>query len=467
MTIFSQQNRKLQKIFNDIKKNTSTLESRRNEQLLLTFFKTNISPHFIIEDTDWIAKAPDTNTGKTINKGDLLPASLSINYSTEIGIPDFLLPYIDVEVLIKTPPDSTLITYDKFSTENYTGNYINVQGVEGLIYNGIYPTPLFVSFTDLGTVVPEANTKKVWRVTVLHNTGGDEFVTTGELLQISTTENTETCERDPGGTITINDQFYCSPFSTAPHKILDFDDEGFTGIGDFTDNEFISGPPDCDTSSTEEEGVELSKNFSAIENYELYLSGSQTNITQETTSPGTFFVQGNDITSYESIIFNGYRPYYSSSTQKEFQTSGTADIILVNPPNSSITLKRNLESLSSILDTNIFENVLLQRGGNRIRKDIAFFKIQDENTNNFPFYYLKIGIGATILAPAIVNTSNPGIITQSDIYINSSRTSTTRGSVYEAYFAKKQDVQYRLMIIIKNPFWYQEVRKYVTSEQFE
>lgn len=496
MATFSQSNRKLREIFNKIKSNKSALDNQRNEQLLLNFFKTTIKSHIAITDTGWIAKAPDDNDLKTINKGDLLPESLSITYTEELEIPDFFLPYIDVQVLIKTPPDSILTSYEKYSVENYTGNHVTIKGDGANIYTGPYPFAN-ISDDDLGILVPSANTKKSWQVRVLHTnpSTGDKYSTTGDLHRIRTDENTQTCDA-----ITIKDIFQCFPFQ-APvefvyHKILAFNESGFTGIGVFHDWTFDTGSPDCDTSVITTEEVTATKSFGAVDEYFLTLDGLQTNITQNTqTGPFEHQVTGSHITSYEYINYTNNVPYYSSLTQKQITIAGanfredllsqeqidSGDIFLLYLPSEAdgdtlpyggITLDRNLGNLSSLLNTFIFEDIFLQSrkdflvNGNPIRKDIAFFKIQDGNVNHFPSYYMKVGIGATILAPAIVDDPNPHIPTQQDIYSSGgtyTRSSNIDGLTSEAFITEKQDVQYRLMIVVRNPFWYQEVRKYESS----
>ena len=134
MKTFSQQKRKLEKIFNNIKSTNSVLDNNKNNQEILNFFKTNISQYIPIEDTGWIGKSADVNDLKTITKGALLPESLSVDYTNELEIPELLLPYIDFKLLIKTPPDSMLSGYHVSSTENYIGNYLDIEGDGGLIY---------------------------------------------------------------------------------------------------------------------------------------------------------------------------------------------------------------------------------------------------------------------------------------------------------------------------------------------
>lgn len=569
MATYSQTRRKLRKIFNNINSNKSELNNRKNEQLILNFFKTNIKPYIIITDTDWLAKAPDGNDLKTINKGDLLPESLSVIYTDELEIPEIFLPYIDVQILIKPPPDSVLTSYNKYITKNYIGNQITVKGDNQNIYTGPYPLPgnnllteqalspisvtvtlsdtpgstkaqfktikphglttgetiIHTAFTeaiyngsfsvsvvtsntyeigvdywtdDLGLfktlssgTVPPNNTKKVWNVTVFHTnpTTGDNYSTFGELVGIKTEENPESCQKetDPGPPpvfteTNIVDIFECFPnlsANPAYHKITSFTSSGFTGIGDFTDQTFTTGTPDCDIGSTVTTQTTLTKTFGTVDEYFLSLDGGQTNITQSTSTSGLHTVTGSHITSYEVINFLGYRPYYSSLTQREFQVASAGDLLLQNLPDTNvgdtlpytaITLNRNIGNLSSLLNTSITEDIFLIStqanlvNGNSIRKDIAFFKIPGVNN----FYYMKVGFGATILAPAIVDDPNPGIQTQQDTYSISGttylRSNNIDGVVSEAYITEKQDVQYRLIITIKNPLWFQEVRKYNASK---
>lgn len=490
---FSQESRKLEKIFNDIKTNKTALDNRKNEQLLLNFFKTTIKPHYTLSDTGWLSKAPDNNDLKTINPGDPLPESLSISYTDELEIPDILLPYIDVFALIKTPPDSVLTSYNKYSTENYEGDYIEVRGNGSLIYKGEYPVIGGGAITEaqLGTVAPEANTRKIFQVTVNHTDpdSGDEFVTSGILEGIFYQDNERECEKetDPGPppeftTITIRDTFSARWYLDHEHEISDFTASGFTAIGDFTEQTFTSGTPDCAVDTTTTENVEQTISFSSVENYFLYIRGTQFNITQ-----GTFVgfsgtikeVNGEGITSYDLLQLNGYRVYYSSNRAFEFEVGNAGDLILTNLPSdaggislpySSISFERNLGDLSSILETEVTEDIFLQSSsgnivnGNPIRQDVALFKMQDGNASNFPYYYLKIGLGATILAPATEDDPNPHIDTQVDSYSidgsSYSRSSNVDGSVSEAFVTAGQDVQYRLMIVVKNPYWFQEVRKY-------
>jgi hypothetical protein len=474
---YSQENKKFLKIYNAIIKNSSDLNNKENDQSLLYFQKTAKS-HETFYDTGWISKALDPNDVNTLEKGALLPNSLSVDFSETVELPENLVPYTDFKLFVKTTPDSTLTTYDQYDVESIDGEYVVIRGNGGLVYRGTYPpednniaSQLKIDDGD----IPESHTKKVWKIEVLYTDtiSGDNFRVIGELQGIKTEENTRSCDTNE-----ITDDFESYPFLfgfPSYNKITDFSETGFTAIGDETDRTFSTPSPTCDVDETETNEVTRTKTFSSVGESHIKISGSRQNITQSTNGSGNFNVKESEITSFVSITFQGYRPYYSSLTQREVTIGNAGYLILENLPDtdlddilpySSLTLTVNPLPITTKTDTHIllqstFGNLV---NGNAIRKEYGVFQISEGTNFHFSQYKIKAKLGLTVLTKADTIDPNGTYDTQEDTYSVSgtsyTRTNATDAQSRSTYITQRQDVQYRVMLIIKNPLFYREQRNY-------
>lgn len=199
MKQFSQLDKKLSTIFNQLLKNNSEIAALSNAKLLLNFFKTNLKPFFKVSDTGWIVGVLQGKPSST-QKGILQPQSLSINFKNIFELPSFLLPYIETLVFLNLPPTYQLTTYTKYITEAWTGDNIIVKTDGNIVYKG----PSFSGITPFALSeladysIPFANTKKYWNIKLTWTSGGNSFRASGNIVYFRQTVTAGTgCSGNP------------------------------------------------------------------------------------------------------------------------------------------------------------------------------------------------------------------------------------------------------------------------------
>ncbi|MEK6880910.1 MAG: hypothetical protein AABY22_14920, partial [Nanoarchaeota archaeon] len=154
-----------------------------------------------------------------------------------------------------------------------------------------------------------------------------------------------------------------------------------------------------------------------------------------------------------------------SDTDGRIQTDGDEDDLKLNSfplaTSYTITLEKNREGYPTEV------NEVLQIG--QSTKQYSIFKISEQNglTN----YKLKYDTVVTILVPANREYTIAYIRFQNSTYTwtgsSYTRTSDENDLKTEPITWTPEisrDIQYRLMFLIRNPFFYQEVRKYDNAE---
>ena len=431
---FSNTKQKLQKIYNQSVNNSNTLLDDKNKNVILNFFKQSLSGVKSIHDTGWLTVSPKSDTIKTIRKNHKLPEMIKTDYSFDIELPDFIMPYLDVKLMIVPPPDSDLGVYDSYTTENYYGDWsiIKVNGTTLYDYNTVnIPSEYIFSdsrIAEMGT--PSANTKQVWNGSAIVD--GDYV---GGRVNGA---------RYAEGDIQNGTFFNIKPYDENGHEFTGFTSNSFTGIGD----EVIIV------------NYVRTENFNVTRTYDFNSSGGYVFL-------GTTQCDNSETTDRD-FIYQGRHIYYAPNSLDtiRLELASGNDRQLFNLPTSnigSITYDRNPSGYPTTVSEQ--DNVYSQNGSDKIRKDLALFKISDGT--DFPLYRIKTKINATIMSPAIIDDPNPSIKVQEDVYTYGTRyTRTTNDVSYKslAYVTAKQDVQYRILFSIKNPLFYQEVRKYDTTQ---
>ena len=448
---FSQASKKLFELFEKIKANHAVLNNNDDEKLFLEFFRRNIKAPILLSDTGWLTgtvQSATFATPSTIHKGNLLPDILSIDYNEIFSFPESLLPYLEPLVFIKPPPGSFLTTYRAMPTENWTGDWIEVKGDENPIYINEYALVSSLStFTDetLNTMgVPLNYTKKAWNVNI---NSGQYIGQVGQLFWTKTVGSITT-------SFTTNPTI---PTFKGEHEITALDSNTFTAVGDETITE-----PGEDTIFNE--NVTRTLNFADADGYSITIKFGAT-------------IQDTSITSQVFTYINRYL-HWSSLRQAQFNMSKSGnDIIISNFPYegnghtlpwSSITLDRNSEGypITTLVDEISPEDYYSDDDRNDIQKQFSYWKVAEARESDFSSWKMKLSIGAIVLSPAVVDDiDNPTIDVQDDEYTEvgdsySRTTNNTSEKTKGTYVTEKNDVQYRIILAIKNPFIYQEVRKY-------
>lgn len=112
---------------------------------------------------------------------------------------------------------------------------------------------------------------------------------------------------------------------------------------------------------------------------------------------------------------------------------------------------------------------------NLIKRETVIFRLPQEESS-LPKYQIMTKIGATILSPAIIEGTQHSIRSNTETYVttmagvfpipNSSvRTHTLSiNTINKVYSPEEADIEYKVMLVIKNPFFSSETRKYDTSQ---
>lgn len=472
---FNQSKNKFRKINNGQINNSQNLNEKTDEVIYFDKNPSNIHTPQIVYDSDWIDIEPYGNGilnyqfPTTVNKGELLPDTYQTLFDRNLNISEEMLQFLEINLIIENPAEGKLESFKKSISSQYVDRaYANVQGDSNLIYNGPIPfaTDSTILTSELGSQAPEANTRKIWQVTILWTDPdtGDEYSTTGELQGIQIIENIETCQQqindDPVEfqEVSIQDTFNARWYLDNEHEISAFDEDGFTGVGDYIDQEFISGTPDCEKNSTTTNNIEMSFSFNSVDDYNLFIFGFSFNITQgEFVGPGGGFfegihtVKGPGITEYELLQSKGHRVYYSSDRIHEFGINSVASLLNLSGgvstiPYSSITSESYINE--AITDTEETEEIITDG-----QETYYVVKIQE---NLYKILYKNF---FTVFNPAINET---GLTTLYDYtyskdgtsyeLISSSETDTFNGQ----FQTEHPDVRYKIQLVINPPFNWKE-----------
>lgn len=455
---FSQGNRKLEILFNKIKENDATLKAKDVEALIFTFFKQNFQNTIVLQDSGWLAKAIDlADDISTVIANSSLATSVSINFSSNLELPNFLQPFVEPLIFLRPPPNCTLSAYTERETSLFTNDFVVVRGDGSLIFQGGFTTvdlSTIFSETFLTTYsIPFSHTKKAWTVNL--NSGAH----IGQAVEITWTKTV--------GNITTS--FDTFPINSPNHKheILDADEDSFTAVGNETIIDTTPNP------TIFNENVTRTFNFSDADSYSISIRGGAPLFTV------TLYASV-DIDSQE-FTFAGRQLYFDNETYDQFQMKKVGNDIQLNSfpesnlPYTNITLEKNPEGYPNFIDNNYRVNKQifpeessnnLGVGTNNIGKDIGVFKI-DDTTRNSAIYKFNVKIGAIVHVPASELVIDNGILTQSDTYnIDSTsyiRTSNVTDSKSEGSYAiPPLDVAYRVIFVVNNPLQFKEIRKYDT-----
>lgn len=489
---FNQANNKIRTIFDRLHANDAELQSKTNDELLLQFFKTSIKPIFVLDETAWISKKPTRiDSGKTsTERGTLLAEKLSISLNQDFQIPDFLLPYIDVLTFVKTPPDTTVKTYFPYTSSLLTGVTMRIKTDGDIVYQGEVLQGLqWFDLEELDTnLIPLANTKRIYNVVLRYTDGVDDWRITGRLWYLNVeVPNGTGCSGNPDDqwdsfrirafTGDIGSQPYAEKETADNYGIItSLTTSTVQGIGNLVQIRSIVGGSGCEVQVTENPSTSHSVSiFSGANRTQLYIDGLI-----EKKISGLFVPQGlganyYDLTSFnapsfDSVEFLGYVPHYTNDTDGYITTNGgVLDLSLTNFPEAigyTITLEKNPDGFpTGIAETENMGGF----SGMSTRKDLTFFKIAENDQNTFSFYRMKFQTDVTIMSPALLDYATEYIRFQNSTYTdNGSTYSRTSNEVdlktERTYTSINQDVQYKLMLVIKNPLNYQEIRKYDTSQ---
>lgn len=489
---FNQANNKIRTIFDELHANDAELQSKANDELLLQFFKTSIKPIFVLDETDWISKKPTRIDGSqtSTTRGTLLAEKLSISLNQDFNIPDFLLPYIDVLTFVKTPPNASVKTYFPYTSSFLSGVTMRIKTDGDVVYQGdVLEGIMWFDLDELDTnLIPLANTKKIYNVVLRYNAGGDEWKITGRLWYLNVeVPNGTGCDGDPASqwdsfrirafTGDRSDQFLAKKETADKYGIFtNLTTSTVDGIGNLVQVRSEVSGLGCEVQVTENPSTSHSVSiFTGANRTQLYIDGVIAKLisgqwVNQSTGANYYDLFPVNTPSFESVEFLGYVPHYTNDTDGYITTNGGVfDLSLANYPETSghtITLEKNPDGFPTGVTE---EDNLGGASGMSTRKDLVFFKLGESTQNTFASYRMKFSTDVTIMSPALLDYTTDYIRFQNSTYVhngtNYARTFNEIDNKTErTYMSVNEDVQYKLMLVIKNPLNYQEIRRYDTSQ---
>jgi len=186
--------RKLENLNNNQNKTTSDLNEKNQELKSIFIDKHDWKKSNIISDTDWITITPTISASdKTTIKNQLLPQSVIFNNNFNINLPKRYLPFLQANLIIKTPSELQTVGVLSYNQGTYEGDYFEVYGnnISNLIYKGT-SRPIYYLHTQNDLIsgkFTEPYTKAIYRAVITYTEGGDEYKIDGTLIEILIREN--------------------------------------------------------------------------------------------------------------------------------------------------------------------------------------------------------------------------------------------------------------------------------------
>jgi hypothetical protein len=498
MPQFSNNRQRINKIFEEIKKNNSVLSNNKSVSNVLKKNNSKVKSPFVHYDSGWVFVEPVTsNSYRTTQKDGVVPTIIYLDETDfnipEIDLPEAMMAYLEPKVLIKGKPNATMIAQGTANVSTWGNDYYSVYGDGNLIYKGeVTSVGEYFSQTeyDSGNIAI-GNTKKVYRMVLEYTSGGQYYRLSGNVARIRFFDDLGT-----GYDGLDQDEWRISVDPNFPnivdneHRFLEMSDTEVEFIGDkhevrYTTNP--SPPPNYNTSTTVYENVQTSKKFSDVDFY-IIKFGTQVN-KYELDAPGgsiiaTLPVAGgveinsDDVTVTDiSVSFMGYNLYYDSDTRWLFGIETTAtpegngyetqlDNLpeLSNPyhvghtlPYTSIEFNRNPDDYPVKIEGTSFV------AGEKAQ---AWFK-KSKSTDNLNIYKYRFNIECYALEFATKEYSSENYNVYADVYTQSgsplSYELTTENHSFKEkkeYVANGEDIEARFILASKNPHNYKELKKY-------
>lgn len=478
MTKFNTSKNKIRQTFHRNNKNINSLEVKRN--IINNFFKEKqkIKSIKTLFESEWIATTPTaTASVRNITKGKDLAELVSIEFEEEITILEEILPFINVDIMVKTPPDSEPVGFLEYDQETFESDFVEVRGDTNLIYQGI-PRPL--KFQHDEDALDDGDfqrdyAKKVFTAAIEYTDGADEYRVVGTLIRIRMIDDLGTgCNNQDFDTY---DCFVDVDFVGSKNyaEFLELESNSANMIVQKEESRFTtnsSPPPDCIQNDTVIDEQEITFPFTggAIDRYLIRMFPATRfkkvggSFVLDTT--GDFEIDSDAVTvTSRSFQFVGYWLFYSDNKDFFFgvDEDGEGELELKNLPTNpdqpwnQITFKLNQEPHPEALAATV-----TQTGS---RKQLFFRKNAPSTFNTY-----KVFLTDTLVlkAPSSLISDTEIFDVFDDVY-NKDSTDYTRVESHSTkteniYVSKKHDIEYKIKITVKNPFYWEELRRYKINE---
>ncbi|MCK9543708.1 MAG: hypothetical protein M0R03_16940 [Novosphingobium sp.] len=443
----------------------------------------------------------------TITKGEFVTDLIYKTYDIDIVIPEEYLPYLKIEKSVKPLPESSAVVALPVEESTWIDiPWIRVKGDSTIIYNGpggptvgskrAYVQRKYVhsqEHLDAG-YFSESLTKKIYRAEMQYTNGADLYLIEGQVRSTILVENISTgCSGNDNRNVY---QIYYDPDDPAfinysyPSTMTNVSMGGKWKKTEILWEDRGSGCLEYTTVTDEVISTRVWAGAKVIQTYTDAVKYKWNGTSWVYQGAGNFIIDeyllGDVITSRE-YTFSGYWLFYSTQYRWLFgivdaNFDGHYDDLDDVPdltglgfphpmPYTKLTLEQNFgdHPLSTSTEKAIYSNARNEEG-------IAFCKV-NTNEKGIPIYNIQPKISCLIKSRAIVES--PGS-PQFDVYDNTwtQITSPTWPTGYTyaktttniskktkpIYVSEGNDVPIRLRVVLSNPFFYKEDRKYIHEE---
>lgn len=485
---FNAETNKIRKNFERSKENTNLLEQKRNEIIKFFTEKGKVAIIKNLLDTGFLAEAPTPNNSFVRSqKGKELSESVTFNFERNIDIPEDLVPFLDIILSVRTVPNVNAVGFLTHDIDRVGDDFVEVKGDGTLIYQGV-PKPIKNIYTqeelDAGNF-QESFTKNLFEATIIYidDFSGDKFRATGIINQIKITDLLGTfgdgcVTGQPNVDIytTEIDQTQTDFKNYAQIHSINSTTVDMTSLKEeIRANDF----PDCFGSvTTEVDNVRKTHTFESA-GVDAFVILMQFGILEkevdgefQTVATGNLIVDSliHTILS-QTFIFVGFWLFYSDDTFFFFgiddklpieQEGDSTKIELKNLPQSPNRPYSTITFVRNPGDFPLFTQVEATRGGS---KQETLFRLSEDPESSLTKYRLTLKDTLVLSAlsseerdPPLQIVEYNDILTQSGSGYSVNENHTFKENK-KLFVSANEDVQFRVQINLKNPFYWEEVRK--------
>jgi hypothetical protein len=322
---------------------SSDLVSKSQE--LKSFFndRYNWKSTIVLAETEWVPSTPYFHN--SIQRSAYVGTKLNSNSNIiptflDFDCPESMIPFVNVEILTKCPPQIELAGVSEVVTNSYTVDYFEIYGNgSNLIYKGFYP-PQPYQLKNQSELTngdfQESYTKRVYNADITYTDGGQEYRVIGILYDLLLVENTG---MSPDGNQEFNswdgfiDPFYASSKNYAKYTALSATQVSMQSK--YSEVRYIPNvpPPGEQVQITITDNVAVTKNFSSMSSVTYRIKSAIQYIkvggVWMVSQYGSFDIASNVHTiSVQRFTFQGFWLFWDSQTSCLFSMREVTPLVL-------------------------------------------------------------------------------------------------------------------------------------------
>lgn len=504
MANFENTPHKIRTTYEKIEKDQKDLIQKENDLSKIFKSKNYIKNNNLIYDSGEITIQPtfDLATRHT-HKGTILPGYIVYNFRGEVEMPSTMLPFLDFETRFRVTPDRTLTSMPVYYTDQWELTFYELKGDGQQIWTGITPPTapyqkVQQSQIDLGNVL-QSHTQHAWKASVEWTQSGNQYrMLNVQLVGFESVHYDESsgCDSNTNFNIINGSLFYDSTMTLPYGKFVNITGNTITLRGQRNFIEYTDPGGGCTSSSTLTEDVEHTFDSSELT---LYMYGVRQRfngsnwVNDPNSLPAIRTAPAGTITSFSGESTGDFYAYWDSQKRFLFYifTNTTPGIHFGEPvlgnlpvtfaypdtllPYTTISFKVNPDPYPVELSKRVVQRDdsstyirgeqpnILQNNGNKP----VYFRIS--KSQEVEKYQVYLSYSSAILASANTVQSNTLPRFWNDTYTQSGTTYTVATTDHATkdrflYHPSSDDMFTQVRIMLKNPFYWKETKKFRTEE---